>query len=141
VESACARRRPIQVTRNGGVIAEESTDGRSLYYGKYADPARKSQASLWMMPLAGGDEVLVSESLANASTFAPGGAGVYFITADAKGYALQFCRSDQARPRKIIDIDKPVGMGMAVSPDEHWILYGIRDESAGDLMLLEDFPQ
>ena len=93
------------------------------------------------MPLAGGDEVLVSESLANASSFAPGGAGVYFITADAKGFTLQFRRSDQPRARKVIDIDKPLAVGMAVSPDEHWILYVMHDESAGDLMLLEDFPQ
>jgi len=44
---------PVQVTKNGGVFAAESTDGRYLYYPKYESPG------VWRMPLNGGEEIRV----------------------------------------------------------------------------------
>ena len=44
---------PVQVTKNGGVFAAESTDGRFLYYSKYESPG------VWRMPLNGGEEIRV----------------------------------------------------------------------------------
>jgi Tol biopolymer transport system component len=44
---------PVQVTRNGGVYAIESDDGRFLYYSKIEQPG------IWKMPLNGGDETRV----------------------------------------------------------------------------------
>lgn len=44
---------PVQVTRNDGVYAIESRDGRFLYYPKLAQPG------IWKMPLKGGEETRV----------------------------------------------------------------------------------
>jgi hypothetical protein len=132
---------PVQVTRQGGLIAEESTDGRFLFYAKHLDADHRSGATLWQMPAAGGEETLVG-SLANASTFAPGNNGVYFIAADPRtaNYILQFRGTDHSATRKLIGIDAALSAGMSVSPDQHWILYVPVDKTAGDLMMLESFP-
>jgi dipeptidyl aminopeptidase/acylaminoacyl peptidase len=48
----------IQVTRNGGGTAFESTDGKSIYYAK-GEPS----GSVWKMPVGGGDEIQVLPSV------------------------------------------------------------------------------
>ena len=49
---------PVQVTRNGGHVALESVDGKSVYYTKYSLP----DTSLWKAPVAGGAEAEVLPS-------------------------------------------------------------------------------
>jgi hypothetical protein len=129
------------VTWHGGVVAEESVDGRYLYYGKHPDPNKGLEASLWKMPVGGGDENPVAIALAHASMFTPSAAGIYFIAADqkAQGYTLQF-RPGQLPSRTLMQIDKELGVGMSVSPQEHWIVYAARDKVAGDFVMLEEFP-
>jgi Tol biopolymer transport system component len=41
---------PVRVTRNGGVYATESADGRFLYYSRFEQPG------IWRMPLTGGED-------------------------------------------------------------------------------------
>ena len=45
---------PGQVTKNGGIFAAESTDGRFLYYSKFESPG------IWKMPVEGGEETRVT---------------------------------------------------------------------------------
>ena len=57
----------IQLTHNGGYVAFESRDGQSLYYSRMDAQLRWS---LWVLPLAGGEEKQVLKSVW-ARNFAP----------------------------------------------------------------------
>jgi hypothetical protein len=136
---------PVQVTRTGGVLAQESPDRRFLYYSKILlQPPEAPAVSLWRMPLGGGEEMLIARALANYSTFAVAKLGVYFLGADTTGSrALNFKFAGHDAPttsRAIAQIDRRVELGFAVSPDERWILYSQQDQTSSDLMMLEDFP-
>ena len=50
MEDTSQRRPPCPSTKNGGVFAAESTDGRFLYYSKF------EASGIWKMPLNGGEE-------------------------------------------------------------------------------------
>jgi Tol biopolymer transport system component/DNA-binding winged helix-turn-helix (wHTH) protein len=50
---------PVRVTKNGGVYASESHDGRFIYYAKFNEPG------LWRMPLNGGEETHVLDQPKN----------------------------------------------------------------------------
>jgi len=66
---------PVQVTKNGGVFAAESTDGRFLYYSKYESPG------VWRMPLNGGEEIRVLDQPAGEDWWNWGltRSGIYFF--------------------------------------------------------------
>jgi hypothetical protein len=63
----------VQVSRNGGGPALESSDGKSVYYTKGA-----FWGSLWKMPVSGGEESQVLPSVA-WDTFSFVSDGIYFI--------------------------------------------------------------
>ena len=65
----------IQVTRKGGVEAFESSDGRFVYYSK----SNGWPTSLWKVPVDGGEETQVIESV-TPRAFAVSNEGIYFVT-------------------------------------------------------------
>ena len=65
-----------QVTRNGGSIARESVDGRSLYYRVGSGPG-----DLWKTPVEGGPSVKVLSSV-NGRIFTVTTRGIYYSVAD-----------------------------------------------------------
>ena len=67
----------LQVTRQGGMYAKESPDGRDLYY---AD-ASASLPSVWRVPVSGGDEQVLVENVNRTSNFAVAREGLYFESA------------------------------------------------------------
>ena len=73
------RQRPgdeaTQVTRNGGIQAAESPDGRFLYY------IKKYQGALFRMPSGGGEEEQVAEMVWD-NGFAALNDAVYYIAPD-----------------------------------------------------------
>ncbi len=125
----------MQVTRNGGYVPFESPDGKALYYTKSGE-----SGPLFRLPLEGGTESQVLESV-YWRAFAVTVKGVYFIAApDARGVALlNFFEFDTGETRPIAALDKPLYIGLAVSPDGKTILYTQWDQSGRDLMLVENF--
>jgi Tol biopolymer transport system component len=76
---------PVQVIRNGGFTAAESEDGAFLYYTK-----TDQVSGLWRLPLAGGEETRILESV-KARSFALVPDGIYFFApAPSGGTLLQF---------------------------------------------------
>ena len=71
----------VRITQQGGQTATESSDGRLLYYAKPAFPA-----SIWQVPINGGEEKLVVDGLSNPLNFVVGDRGLYFL---AQGDAPQ----------------------------------------------------
>ena len=131
---------PIQVTRMGGLSALESPDGKFVYYSK---GNALGPASLWRVsgPKYGADsdETQVLESLADWSTFCVVADGIYFIpSAEAETKSsIQFLGFADGKSRRIATIEKPVSVGLAVSPDGLIILYTQVDPEDNDLMLAE----
>jgi hypothetical protein len=64
----------IRITRNGGGPAQESLDGRSIYYTK----GDFEPTGLWKMPVEGGKESQVFPSIFWRG-FCLAGDGIYFI--------------------------------------------------------------
>ncbi|HSB13012.1 MAG TPA: DPP IV N-terminal domain-containing protein, partial [Bryobacteraceae bacterium] len=125
----------VQVTQKGGRLAFESADGRDLYYSKDF-----LGTSIWRMPAGGGEEVQVLESALGFS-FVPAAQGLYFVAHDHAAQGSSIRRLDLAtghiatlfHPQRLIDL------GLAVSPDERFLLYAQRQDTDTDLMLVEGF--
>jgi len=124
----------VPVTRHGGYVAFESLDGKSMYFAKDL-----SQTSLWRVPVGGGEETEVLESM-SGQAFAVARKGVYFVVSHADGTsAIQFLSFGIGKVTTAAVIHQPVEFGLSVSPDERFILYTQVDQGASDLMLVENF--
>jgi len=126
----------IQVTRNGGSNGLESLDGKFVYYAK-----GRYGTSLWKIPVDGGDETQVLESLVQWGDFVVVDAGIYFIPTPAAGAAsssINFLSFATGKIKSVATTDRPGG-GLTVSIDGRWILYTQLDQSASELMLVENF--
>jgi Tol biopolymer transport system component len=137
---------PVQVTKQGGITAFESADGRFLYYTKL-----RGVTSLWRVPVGGGPESQVLESLAYLN-FAVRPEGIYFIPelaavpgsghgreASAASPSIQLFRFASRTVRTIAPLEERRVSTLAVSPDGRWILYSRSDQLTSDLMLVENF--
>jgi Tol biopolymer transport system component len=128
----------IQVTRNGGTNGFESLDGKFVYYAK-----GRYETSLWKIPTDGGDETQVLESLVSLQDFVVVDAGIYFISTPAAGAAsssINFLSFATGKIRPVATTDSRAGGGgLTLSPDGRWILYAQLDQSASELMLVENF--
>jgi Tol biopolymer transport system component len=86
----------VQVTRNGGVVAAESADGRFLYFAKVDVPG------IWKMPLHGGQETLILDQPYRGFAWwnwALGRNGIYFINFESKPNAtVEFFALPRTRP-------------------------------------------
>jgi Tol biopolymer transport system component len=123
-----------QITRNGGVKAVESADGKSLYFSKDV-----GSGSVWEMPVSGGEERQISTSLYR-NNFAVAKLGIYYTTAtQLDGTAsVNFYRFADRSTMTLLAIGRPE-YGIDVSPDGRNLVYVRIDEWQSDLMLLENF--
>ena len=125
----------VQVTTGGGEAPLESPDGRTLYYIK-----GESRRTLWSRPLEGGAETLVFPSVYRVN-YAVSRKGVYCTTApDADGKSsiqvLDLASGDTA---ELARIEKPLDLGLALSPDGRYILHAQVDYRGVDLMIADGF--
>jgi Tol biopolymer transport system component len=125
---------PIPVTHHGGEMATESQDGSTLYYSKEA-----GNGSIWKMPTAGGPEQQLTDSLYRTN-FAVTKTGIYFMTApNLDGTSeLRYYSFATGASTTLAPIGLPE-YGLAVSPDERYLIYDQLDDPASDLMLVENF--
>jgi len=108
----------IQVTHSGGFVASESRDGRVLYYTKTGDSSQ-----LWALPLAGGDEQRVLESVASRA-FVVRNDGIYYVSAPSAegGASLGFYDFATGKSKKITSFKENFAGGLTVSPDRQIML-------------------
>jgi Tol biopolymer transport system component len=127
----------IQVTRNGGDVPQESPDGKFLYYSK----GWPLPLSVWKMPVEGGQETKVLDSVNPSTLWTVGSKGIYFFSAaDDKGRSgLGVYEFATAKTTKLLTVERNVISGLTVSPDGRRILYTQFDEAGSDLMLVENF--
>lgn len=126
----------VQWTREGA-FAQESLDGRYLYFVKLP---QNGQASLWRMPAAGGEETKVLESLLGYS-FDLTESGVYYVDrCGVDGTCPMYLYSfATGRRTALVAASLQGNNGLAVSPDGLTLLRGQVSEIRADLMMLESF--
>jgi Tol biopolymer transport system component len=129
----------VLVTNKGGWGPVDSPDGRFIYSISIEHPIKGF--ILVRTPTAGGEAEPILDCLAFGQNYAVVGDGIYFIPRqDPKfGYSLQFLNTTTGKTQRIASIEKPVGLGLTVSPDRRWILYAQVDQGGSDLMLVENY--
>ncbi len=135
---------PVQVTRNGGIFAAESSDDRFLYYSKFESPG------IWRMPLNGGEEIHVMDqpSGENWWNWALVQSGIYFFDsirpnvprdANPRPGTVKFFDFATGKVTLICAVDKLYSFGLAVSPDGSSILYSQSEVAESSIMLVKNF--
>jgi eukaryotic-like serine/threonine-protein kinase len=125
----------VQVTKQGGFAALESTDGKFLYYIKAAT------GSIWRMPVEGGQETPILDRKIAWSHWRVVENGIYFLDWDASPPEIDFFDFVTRRSTQIATVERAKGIwgGFAVSPDGRWILFSRVDENDSEIMLVENF--
>ncbi|MBM3747597.1 MAG: hypothetical protein FJW34_17565 [Acidobacteria bacterium] len=128
----------VQLSRNGGWTAQESPDGRTLYFDR-GPGSLTSLTSLWKIPVEGGEETQVLDSV-GARNWAVVDQGVWFLNWTSPGDAvLQFREFASGKVTRVAPISKRLVPGLAVSPDGRTILYAQYDQRGSELLLMENF--
>jgi Tol biopolymer transport system component len=138
-----------QVTRGGGYRAMPSWNGKHLYYAN-----RNTATGIWRVPLQGGTETeVLLGPIALSSAWAVSQSGLYYATSRGLPPGLEPAKSGRAEyvihhldfeSGQVTDVFRKEGpfnqMGLAVSPDEEWILYSEGPlQRTSELMLVENF--
>ena len=127
----------LQVTYGGGTNPHESADGKQLFYTK-GGPAN---LEIWRRPVNGDEEsrVLGPIHAAPPGAWVPDPDGIYYIE---PAWRIAYYRFATGATRTIVPLPQDAVVanpGLALSPDGRWLLYGQRDRSVSDIMLVEDF--
>jgi Tol biopolymer transport system component len=135
-----------QVTRGGGFGPIESTDGRYVYFARRRSQLSDPENAIWRIPVGGGDEEVVIESLSS-------GWGNWDLTADALYFVDQDASTDEEPwvihrygfdRGEVSVVSGPIGpsppgaSAFSISSDGRQALLW-RYESSSDLMLVENF--
>ena len=121
-------------------MPQESPNGKTIYYMKGFHT--QTILSVWRMPVDGGEEAQVLDSVSSDIQWTVANDGIYFFRKpDAKSHSdLCLYEFATSKIRKILTIERPLGGGIAVSPDSKTILYfQVDGEPSRDLMLVENF--
>ena len=121
----------VQVTRSGGATALESPDGKYIYYMKEPTPP-----GLFRMPVEGGEEKQVLPGIVYWADFGVTAKGVYFMP-DRR--TIQLLDTATGKVSTLATLDKPMGAGICVSPDDAYVVWAQVDRISRDLMLVEGF--
>ena len=124
-----------RVTHNGGRLAYEAADGKTLFFLRNG-----GDSPLMALPLAGGPERKIIECVDSQLGFAVGAAGVYHLgcRTDLRSVQLYLLDPATGRDRLLGKLDNGGG-GIAVSPDGKTILYTKWVGEGSDLMMIENF--
>jgi hypothetical protein len=127
----------VRITRNGGLAARESKDGRFLYYAKNS----VSPTSIWRVPVGGGEETPFLEGLSHQLNFVVADRGLYFV---AVGNApdktsLDFFDFGTGRRSTLLGLGHRFWYGIALSPDQRTLLYSMVDVLGSNLMVVDGF--
>jgi hypothetical protein len=131
---------PAQVTTGGGFEAQESLDGRMLFYTKHETPG------IFRAPVGGGEETVVLDLrqfiYESWGDWTLADDGIYFVDRrDVVGASVKFLSLSTGKVSRILPLDKEPDedAGLSVSPDGRWLLLTREDYSNLDIMLVENF--
>jgi hypothetical protein len=89
----------------------------------------------------GTEETEVLAGPVTQGDWALGRSGIYFSSSQTReAWVLQFLDLESGRITELFRrVGSSVHWGLAVSPDEEWILYGEQARPTSELMLMENF--
>jgi eukaryotic-like serine/threonine-protein kinase len=132
----------IQITHKGGWYAQESLDGKILFFGKpfarapyVSGVPYAGHPGVYRRPVVGGEEAMFLSD-ANIEMFAETSKGYYFWTTDR---ALTFLDSSTGAKRIVAVTDKFPRYYVSVFPDGKRIVYTEGEPGSTDLYLVENF--
>ena len=130
----------VQVTRSGVSGAQESWDGQYLYLRSADSPVVRRA------PVGGRGEELAVLRLPSLGAWVLSESGIYY---NSSQWLLRARRSESSvsfldlESRRTLTLLKREGaylpLGLAVSPDEQWILQSLAFQVQSELMLVENF--
>ena len=99
---------------------------------------------LWSVSVNGGEEMPVLEfpEVGYWGYWAVAEKGIYFVSTDARPYAIKFFDFATRRVEHVESLEKtPIRFdsGLALSPDGRAILYVQEDQTNSDIVLVENF--
>jgi Tol biopolymer transport system component len=127
-----------QVTHGGGWAAEESEDGKTLYYSL-------RDGGLWTMPVAGGEEKFISGDLHRdgAAMFAVTTGGLYlFDDQAAPGPTIMYYNRRTSRLSPVYILKQLPGLGgssLSSSRDGHTVVFDQAPPGQSSIMMAENF--
>jgi Tol biopolymer transport system component len=123
----------VRVTRNGGYIALESPDGKTLYY-----TDREQDARLLRSTVDGAEEAEVLSGVAHRG-FVIATDRIYYMREEPDGSTVirRFMLATGV-DSPIVSVSGPVFVGLSLSPDGKYLVYS-QLRVAMNLMLVEDF--
>jgi serine/threonine protein kinase len=124
---------PAQVTHQGGWFAQESRDGKTLYYQK-----DRGALALWKTPVEGGEEVEIPGIRTSERGWQATPDGIYFIDPQPV-LTLKYLDLATGQIRGLTRLEKPVTRGLSVAPDGRSVLYSQIDSRGSEIMLVENF--
>jgi Tol biopolymer transport system component len=130
----------VQVTKKGGFAAFESPDGRYVYYAKSV-----GAPGIWRVPVGGGEETQVLDQPGAGcwGYWALVNEGIYYVNTEVWSHpTLEFFSFADRRRKQIAVMEKGISIwspGLAISPDQRWILYTQVDQNVSDITLVENF--
>jgi Tol biopolymer transport system component len=128
----------LQITQHGAFRPEESPDGKLLYYGKYG------KDGLWSMPVSGGEERQVLDSISGMN-WTVSSEGIYYLlpaTGPGARNSVQFYSFKTAKTNQVGTVEGILSVdysGISVSPDGRWLLYSYIADVSSDLIMVEHF--
>jgi eukaryotic-like serine/threonine-protein kinase len=128
---------PIQVTHYGGTSSLESPDGTTLYVTRTNS---RFEFSLWKMPVNGGQESQVLNSL-HRYNFVVSEKAIFYTTPSLRDKPAEVMELNIANGKttSLYKLTKRVDLGLAVSPDSRYLLFVQLDSAGSDLMSIEGF--
>jgi hypothetical protein len=114
-------------------MPKESPDGQTVYYVK--------DDQVWRVAAGGGREERVCSEPVDEYNLAVTVNGIYFIPPAGMPfrYSIRFFSFATGKVEVVTQLVKPPALGLAVSPDETWLLYSQYDQEGSDLMLVDNF--
>ena len=128
----------MQITQHEAFRPEESPDGKLLYYGK------RNKDGLWSIPVSGGEERQVLDSITGMNWTVTSEGIYYLVPAAGPGshnlvqfYSFKTGKTNQVGTvEETLSVDYP---GISVSPDGRWLLYSYIADISSDLMMVDHF--
>jgi Tol biopolymer transport system component len=122
-----------QVTRSGGFYAVESSDGRTLFYSK-----GMQRTEIGEVPVSGGNERTVIQSLSYWPDFSVSTSGIYFIPAKIQrgGVPVYFRRFADGKEVQVATIPGVDMQGMSLASNGRDLLFAVRSSVETNLMSL-----
>jgi eukaryotic-like serine/threonine-protein kinase len=122
-----------QITQDGGIVASESSDGKTLYY-------LKEGQGRWLCnrPAAGGEATKVGIKDVLGRNFVVFKDEIYYIHG-RRTPEIRFYSFATGRDSVIAAVEPPVTLGFSVSPDRNTFLFTRERFAGASLMMIENF--